>query len=56
MSTSMVFAGARVYDLDPAHTSAHFSVRHMMISNVKGEFGKLAGNVTCVSRSTPLMP
>ena len=45
MSTSMVFAGARVYELDPAHSSAHFSVRHMMISNVKGEFGKLAGNV-----------
>ena len=34
------------YDLDPTHTSAHFSVRHMMISNVRGEFGKVTGNVT----------
>ncbi|MBI2816004.1 MAG: YceI family protein [Acidobacteria bacterium] len=31
--------------MDPAHSSAHFKVRHMMISNVRGEFGKLAGNV-----------
>jgi polyisoprenoid-binding protein YceI len=37
---------AGIYDLDPAHTSAHFSVRHMMISNVKGEFTKVSGTVT----------
>jgi polyisoprenoid-binding protein YceI len=37
---------AVVYDIDPAHSSAHFSVRHMMISNVKGEFTKVAGTVT----------
>ena len=33
------------YDIDPAHSSAQFSVRHMMISNVKGEFTKLGGSV-----------
>jgi polyisoprenoid-binding protein YceI len=43
MSTSTVPA---VYDIDPAHSSAHFSVRHMMISNVKGEFTKVSGTVT----------
>lgn len=37
---------ALVYTIDPAHSSAHFSVRHMMISNVKGEFTKLSGRVT----------
>lgn len=37
---------ASVYDIDPAHSSAHFSVRHMMISNVKGEFTKVSGTVT----------
>lgn len=31
--------------IDPAHTSASFSVRHMMITNVRGEFRKLAGEV-----------
>ena len=35
-----------IYDIDPAHTDAHFSVRHMMISNVKGEFKKISGTVT----------
>ena len=45
MSTSMASPGVAVYDLDPAHTSAHFSVRHMMISNVKGEFTKVTGTV-----------
>ena len=33
------------YTIDPAHSSAHFKVRHMMISNVRGEFGKVAGTV-----------
>jgi polyisoprenoid-binding protein YceI len=37
---------ATVYDIDPAHSSAHFSVRHMMVSNVKGEFTKVSGTVT----------
>ena len=33
------------WQLDPAHSAAHFSVRHLMISNVRGEFTKLTGNV-----------
>lgn len=33
------------WQLDPAHSAAHFSVRHMMISNVRGELSKLTGNV-----------
>jgi polyisoprenoid-binding protein YceI len=32
------------WQIDPAHSAAHFSVRHMMISNVRGEF-KLTGYV-----------
>jgi polyisoprenoid-binding protein YceI len=31
------------WELDPAHSHAQFKVRHMMISNVKGEFIKLTG-------------
>jgi polyisoprenoid-binding protein YceI len=30
--------------IDPAHSAAHFSVRHLMISNVRGEFTKLTGS------------
>lgn len=44
MSTPAVM-GIR-YDLDPAHTSVTFKVRHLMISNVKGEFARVTGSVT----------
>jgi polyisoprenoid-binding protein YceI len=33
------------YKIDPAHSSAQFAVTHMMISTVRGEFGKLSGTV-----------
>jgi len=33
------------YQIDPAHSSAHFSVRHMMITNVRGEFTKVSGKI-----------
>jgi polyisoprenoid-binding protein YceI len=33
------------YDIDPAHSGALFKVRHMMISNVRGEFKRVAGTV-----------
>jgi polyisoprenoid-binding protein YceI len=32
-----------IYQIDPQHTAAHFKVRHMMISNVKGEFSGITG-------------
>ena len=33
------------YENDPAHTSVHFSVRHMMVSNVRGEFRKTSATI-----------
>ena len=30
---------------DPIHSSAQFKVKHMMISNVKGEFGAITGSL-----------
>lgn len=33
------------YQIDSAHSSVHFSVRHLMLSNVRGEFGKVSGTV-----------
>jgi len=33
------------WEIDPVHSSVQFSVRHMMISNVRGEFAKVAGTV-----------
>ena len=37
--------GLSTWSLDSAHTSAGFSVRHMMISNVRGEFRELSGTL-----------
>jgi len=33
------------YQIDSAHSAAQFSVRHLMISNVRGEFSKVTGTV-----------
>lgn len=35
----------QTYAIDPAHSAVHFSVRHMMLSNVRGEFTKLSGTI-----------
>lgn len=34
------------WNLDPAHSTAEFKVKHMMISNVKGQFAKVTGTLT----------
>ena len=33
------------WTIDPAHTEVNFTVRHMMISNVRGQFQKVNGTV-----------
>lgn len=34
------------YRIDPAHASAQFKVRHLMVSNVRGELGEVTGEVS----------
>jgi polyisoprenoid-binding protein YceI len=38
-------AQASTWDIDPAHTAVEFSVRHMMVSTVKGQFEKVKGTL-----------
>jgi len=38
-------AAVRTYDIDSSHSSAQFKVRHLMVSNVRGEFGHVSGQV-----------
>ncbi len=49
-------AATTTWTIDPNHSAAQFSVRHMMVSNVRGEFGKLSGAIVFddqdASRST----
>ena len=40
-----VLARADTWKIDPAHTNVEFTVRHMMISNVKGQFQKTSGTI-----------
>jgi len=34
------------WNIDPVHSVAEFKVKHMMISNVKGQFPKVSGKLT----------
>jgi len=44
---------ATTWNLDPAHSIAEFKVKHMMISNVKGQFPKVTGTLTLDESNLP---
>jgi polyisoprenoid-binding protein YceI len=50
------FAATSTWNLDPFHSNAQFTVRHLGISNVQGEFTKITGTVmlddTDITKST----
>lgn len=43
VGTGVARAGA--WEIDGVHSAANFSVRHMMVSNVRGDFSKLTGTL-----------
>jgi polyisoprenoid-binding protein YceI len=43
ISASPVFA--QTWQIDTAHSRAQFTVRHLMISNIRGDFGAVTGTV-----------
>jgi polyisoprenoid-binding protein YceI len=45
MTTVTTDTARTTWSVDTAHTSVEFSVRHLMISSVKGRFGTVAGTV-----------
>ena len=46
MSANAPQSAVTTWNIDPAHTTAEFKVRHMMITNVKGQFTGVTGVVT----------
>ena len=44
MAPALSAVHGETYDIDPAHTNVGFVVRHMMVSNVHGRFGQVAGS------------
>lgn len=53
-TTTQVIEGYRVgtWDIDPVHSDVSFSVRHMMVSKVRGRFSKFSGQI--VTAEDPL--
>src|SRR5438477_11575264 len=46
LATPQTTASTSTWNIDPAHSVAEFKVKHMMISNVKGQFPKVTGVLT----------
>jgi polyisoprenoid-binding protein YceI len=44
-SRSTIAPAVTRWQIDPAHSTAHFGVRHMLISTVRGAFEKVSGSV-----------
>jgi polyisoprenoid-binding protein YceI len=45
LASAPAFAQGSTWQIDTAHTSAQFAVRHMMVSTVRGQFNKTTGTV-----------
>jgi len=46
MTTATSTPVTTIWNIDPAHSAAEFKIKHMMISNVKGNFSGLSGILT----------
>ncbi|TQK28410.1 YceI family protein [Arthrobacter sp. SLBN-53] len=44
---------AGTWAIDPVHSSVNFSVRHLMVSKVRGTFDSVAGAITIAEDGTP---
>jgi polyisoprenoid-binding protein YceI len=48
-----VLADAVTWEMDPAHSSFQFKIRHLTVSNVKGDFSKSRGVVVIDDKDIP---
>jgi polyisoprenoid-binding protein YceI len=55
MATSVATTqlGTGVWVIDPVHSTIGFSVRHLMVSKVRGTFENFAGTITIADDGTP---
>lgn len=44
---------AGTWEIDPVHSSINFSVRHLMVGNVRGRFDRFSGAITVDEGGTP---
>jgi len=45
---------AGTWTIDPVHSEVGFSVRHMMVSKVRGRFTSFSGEIVSVAASSPV--
>ncbi len=45
IATPQAASSVTTWNIDPVHSNAQFKVKHMMISNVKGEFTAITGSL-----------
>jgi polyisoprenoid-binding protein YceI len=53
MSITETSTGTTTWTIDPAHTSVEFSLKHLMISTVRGRFGAVTGTIV-LDEANPL--
>jgi polyisoprenoid-binding protein YceI len=53
MTTATTQLGTGTWAIDPVHSSIGFSVRHLMVSRVRGNFENFSGAVTVAEDGTP---
>ncbi|MCW2623643.1 YceI family protein [Mycobacterium sp.] len=53
MTTATAQLGTGTWAIDPVHSSIGFSVRHLMVSRVRGNFENFSGAVTVAEDGTP---
>ncbi len=51
LATPQTATSTTTWNIDPVHTVAEFKVKHMMISNVKGQFTAVQGALTLNEKS-----
>jgi polyisoprenoid-binding protein YceI len=53
MTTATTQLTAGTWAIDPVHSSISFSVRHLVVSKVRGTFGQFSGAITVAEDGTP---
>ncbi|MEZ0050366.1 polyisoprenoid-binding protein YceI [Mycobacterium sp. MAA66] len=53
MTTATAPLSVGTWAIDPAHSSVEFSVRHLMVSKVRGKFENFNGAITVAADGTP---
>jgi polyisoprenoid-binding protein YceI len=46
MSSTVTTESRTTWNIDPAHSGVHFSIKHLVVATVRGQFDKVSGAVT----------